>query len=747
MRKKMTNQHIAHIRKHDLMQHLKDTANQAQSAFSFSPAIAKWAYVAGLLHDLGKYSAEFQERIRKKSAGQPAKAVEHSTAGARKLIELYGERPGKIITYAITGHHAGLPNGKSKLAEDRSALDYRLDNKKHQIPDYNFYPPMLLDKIKDRLPLNATDLPFSLQRKDLGFGVAFFVRMLYSALVDADFLDTEKFMEPDKASLRGDFPALQDLWPRLEQRLAALSQKETEKNINRYRQEILQQCLNAAEGRVGLFSLTVPTGGGKTLSSLAFAIRHAIKYGLSRVIYVIPYTSIIEQNAQVFRGILGDNAVIEHHCNFDPTQADDDEQDGELKYLQAIENWDAPIIVTTNVQFFESLFACRSSRCRKLHNIMNSVVILDEAQMLPRDLLLPCLASLRELSSAYRASIVLCTATQPALSTSDKFKDGLDNVREIIAKPRDLYESLKRVNIRKLEGTITDEDLVQRLKQHEQVLCIVNTRGHARQLFELLRGTPGAYHLSALMCPAHRSQKIAEIKERLDKGLPCRVISTQLIEAGVDIDFPVVYRAMAGIDSIAQAAGRCNREGKFSRGEVFVFETDKIPTGQLRMAADVACSVLRRYPDVLTLDAVQDFFQSLFWQAGDKLDCKKILDKENYGMVKCDIAFRDIAEKFKLIEEEMQAVVVPWEEEGQRLVNDLKELARQYKYPAAAMLRKLQRYTVSIRQWSYQTLAKAGVVKVYCERYAVLTNPGVYHPDVGLCSEDPTFMEAESLVW
>ncbi|TFH41084.1 MAG: CRISPR-associated helicase Cas3', partial [Lysobacterales bacterium] len=547
---------IAHLLHNDptgkaqtVEEHLIGVAELARG-FCRGFAWSDWAYQAGLWHDLGKYSDEFQQLIRGKRI-----RVDHSTAGAQHASKTLRD-PGRLLAYAIAGHHAGLPNGDSN---DGSDLTHRLAK---EVPAIPHCPASLLDA----RPLSPLACPLNRPRR--AFSLAFFARMIYSCLVDADFLDTERFMVSETSEQRGRYPQLAEVNEKLTAHLAALSAR-AEGSVNQHRAAVLQQCLAAAELEPGLFSLTVPTGGGKTLSSLAFALRHALKHGMDRVIYVIPYTSIIEQNATVFRSVVGDDAVLEHHSSFDPQQNEDDDVSPEaMRARLSTENWDAPLVVTTSVQFFESLFACRSSRCRKLHSILNSVVILDEAQMLPVNLLRPCIEVLRELTLYYRTTVVLCTATQPALSTSPTFRNGLDGVREIIAKPEELYKALKRVSISDI-GKLQDAELVERLRGHEQVLCVVNTRGHARKLYELLAGAPGLYHLSASMCPAHRSIKFAEIRSALAAKKPCRVISTQLVEAGVDIDFPVVYRAMAGIDSIAQAAGRCNREGKLLCGTVF----------------------------------------------------------------------------------------------------------------------------------------------------------------------------------
>ncbi len=417
-----------------LEDHLLNVAAQAKT-FADDFGAGEWAYLAGLWHDLGKYSNEFQEMLRSadpetSSETKPGRP-DHSSAGAQHSVVNSG-RGGKILAYAIAGHHAGLLDGKG---EDAS-LEKRL---KKPLPDWSSAPASLRKcRVLNNLPFTPDQ-----NASRFGFQASFFIRMIFSCLVDADFLDTERFLDPARAKVREGYPSLSELEARLSHVLERKIMDAVPTIVNDRRTEILRQCREAATWEQGLFSLTVPTGGGKTLSSLAFALSHARRNGMKRVIYVIPYTSIIEQTASVFREALGDDTVLEHHSNFEPPE---DDQRARL----AAENWDAPIIVTTNVQFFESLFASKTSRCRRLHNITRSVVILDEAQMLPVHLLRPCLESIRELARNYGTSVVLCTATQPALTSSDSFREGLDNVREIIPDPVGLYNAFLRVAVESL---------------------------------------------------------------------------------------------------------------------------------------------------------------------------------------------------------------------------------------------------------------------------------------------------------
>lgn len=536
-------------------QHLEEhLCNVSELTAKFAGAFnaSEWGRIIGLLHDVGKYRPEFQEKLQKQSA----RRVDHKGVGAKAVHERL-DNPGKLMSYCIAGHHGGLPNGGYSSSFGGATLKDLIQ----QAVDLPAEAQHILTN------LNMPDLPF--QPKE-AFQLTFFVRMLFSSLVDADFLDTEAFLEPDKAKHRLPGPVLEDLQEKLDRKLATFI---PEGRINVLRAEILNHSINQADQEPGLFTFTVPTGGGKTLSSMAFALKHAVKYGLRRIIYVIPYTSIIEQNARVFRDIFPPDTVIEHHSNFDHGIFDEnkDQYGSGLRHRLACENWDFPVVVTTNVQFFESLYAAKPSRCRKLHNLVGSVIILDEAQMLPVEYLRPCLKVLDELSINYKASIVLCTATQPALNKRDDFKYGLEGIREIAPDPKRMHKEFLRTRLEDV-GILSLSEVADYICERKQILCIVNTRARSGKLFDLIKNEPGARHLSALMCPVHRSQILREIKDNLKQGEPCRLISTQLIEAGVDISFPEVIREYSGLDSIVQAAGRCNREGENAGlGKVSVF--------------------------------------------------------------------------------------------------------------------------------------------------------------------------------
>ena len=584
----------------------------------------------GKLHDLGKYSEAFDRRLH----GGPS--VDHATAGAKVAIERWGNVIGKLMAFCIAGHHAGLANGNGegdnrRTLKQRLALQFGAD-----IP--------ALDNLwqqEIKLPQNLSAPPLKADAHHPFFSYAFFTRMLYSCLVDADYLDTEAFYLnlENNAVERGGYPDLNALQRNFNQfindfrrRIAqAPEQTEAEKRnaaLNRLRSEILDHAVEQAAQPQGLFTLTVPTGGGKTFTSMAFALEHAKRHGMRRVIYVIPFTSIIEQNAAEFRkafGELGEQAVLEHHSTFNDDKLQNEATKDKLRL--ASENWDVPIVVTTAVQFFESLFADRSSRCRKLHNIAGSVIILDEAQMLPLNLLLPIMQAIKELSQNYRCSVVMCTATQPAVQAENGFYRGFENVSEIAPKPTALFDKLRRTTVQHI-GTQTDADLLAKLGEHPQMLVIVNNRRHARSLYDQAKYLDGTFHLTTLMCAKHRSQKLDEIRDRLKKGEPCRVIATSLIEAGVDVDFPLVMRAEAGLDSVAQAAGRCNREGKRPSENSFVWifaseEQWKAPPELAAQAAVMRLTADSFSDDFLSTQAVAAYFAELYQLKGSELDNKK----------------------------------------------------------------------------------------------------------------------------
>ncbi|MEG6615828.1 CRISPR-associated helicase Cas3' [Peptococcaceae bacterium 1198_IL3148] len=716
---------------HKLSDHLENTAKLAEIYASKFQSGA-WGKAIGLAHDAGKGRLMWQKYLQLKSGydeeahleGKKGK-VPHAIHGAELAERLYGKGIGRIMSYCIAGHHTGLPDWSSSEGAGQGSLQFQ----KSQVKDLADIDPTIINSIRQAKP---TSPPWKFDR---GLDLALWIRMLYSSLVDADFLDTEQYMDSDKALIRGGYCSMSELLDRFNMFRKRLDEKSDDTKVNKIRRNIQAKCVQMAKEDQGVFSLSVPTGGGKTLSSLAFALEHAKVHQLKRIIYVIPYTSIIEQNADVFRSVLGENQVVEHHASID-------EDDISTKLRLAAENWDAPVIVTTSVQFFESLFAAKPSRCRKLHNIVGSVIILDEAQLVPIEFLAPILETMQLLVDHYHVTFVISTATQPAFKErvvdGQPFK-GLKNIKEIMGDEEEvklLYQSLIRYQVQfpKDSQTISSwEQISEELIHYEQVLCIVSDRKSCRELHKLM--PKGTYHLSALMCGQHRSEIIEEIKQRLKSGEPVRVISTQLVEAGVDLDFPVVYRALAGLDSIAQAAGRCNREGKLSElGKVVVFNPPrKAPQGILRKAADTTSSmVLSNDKDPLGYDYFEPYFAELYWKANslDTYEIVSLLSPQD----DCSIYFRTAAKKFKIIDDTMQKTIFVRYGEGEKLIDLLHSMG-----PDRWLLRKLQRYTVNVYNHEFNELRHRGAIEeVYPQIFALSSNLD-YSEEVGLIIEETVY--------
>jgi CRISPR-associated endonuclease/helicase Cas3 len=729
--------------------HLRAVASRS-SEFATPFSIAKWGEAAGLLHDIGKTSEAFLTYIR--GSGE---SPDHSTAGAKQAITNYGNQAGRILAFAIAGHHAGLADGKD--------LTVRLDKPLEPYGGWEQYTGALPQLTELGLRPGFRKNP---QYPEFHF--AFLTRMVFSCLVDADFLETENFYAKAEGRKieRGGYRQISVLRDRLQAYMTEKTHRATDTPLNQVRAKILAHAIGRAAYEPGMFTMTVPTGGGKTLASLSFALEHAATHGMRRVIYVAPYTSIIEQTAQVFRDALrSDEDILEHHGSFDWDMAEDKagetDRDGPRKLRNSTENWDTPVIVTTAVQFFESLFAARTSRCRKLHNIANSVIVLDEAQTLPLPLLRPCMATLDELARNYGASIVLCTATQPALRIMDdalqqnkkKQKQGFDigPERELAPDPQGLYTALKRVYVEVFEKPVDDATIAARFADQNQMLCIVNTRSHAKTLFDLIRGQPGALHLTTLMCPAHRRQVLETLRRDLKDGRPVRLVATSLIEAGVDVDFPEVWRAETGLDSIAQAAGRCNREGKMTAGRVVVFvpAEHKLPRA-FAVYRDSAFLPLKM-TDPLGLEAVKKYFKELYFNRSyEALDAKKI--DEQPGILPAiertpfNYPFASIADAFRMIDETMRPVIVPWSGEEEIALAAL----RGADIPPGWAIRKLQQYTVTIPEAAWRALVRTGAIEAvnqkFGDRFMMLVSHGLYEPDTGLRLDDPTARTAEENV-
>jgi len=726
---------------HALDEHLWSVAELAGN-FAGPFDGGEWARLAGLWHDLGKYRPTFQQYIRSASGMDahietaPGK-VKHAIAGAIHAAQILGPR-GRLLAYLIAGHHAGLPDWHPEtgacLSQELALEQSTLEEAKAGGASADILAPGVVLPVP---PIHdAAELHF-------------WLRMLFSCLVDADFLDTESFMDAGKGGLRRGFAEIAALRAAYDDHMTS-SFANPDTDVKRLREEIRESCQAHAAEAPGLFSLSVPTGGGKTLASLGFALHHAEHHGLQRVIYVIPYTSIIEQTTDVFRSVFAGIEpvpVIEHHSNL---EVDNETQKSRL----ACENWDAPIVVTTNVQFFESLYAARPSRCRKLHNIANSVVILDEAQLLPPEHLTPILDALRQLMARYKVSVVLSTATQPELGKTrcDPFGrevlKGLGPARELAPDPQRLSRQLERVKVclpKSFDERRGWNEVAAEMAQNNQVLCIVNRRDDAEALWRQL--PDGALHLSARMCGAHRALIIADIRRRLAAGESARVASTQLVEAGVDLDFPVVYRAMAGLDSLAQAAGRCNREGKLpEKGRVVVFNPPKSsPSGLLLKAEQAAQRVLTgSSSEPLTLDNFRRFFDQFYAVVGTDPRCQ--YDKEGVmellkqNAAQAQFQFRTAADKFRLIPDQGQRpVFVQWGA-GTELIGLLKTIG-----PNRELMRRLQRHSVTLYDCQWKKLLASGDLEMF-DDFLIQKSEALYHPALGLLPEVPDYEPANLMV-
>lgn len=677
---------------------------QIASQFSIAFNSQQAASLLGLVHDLGKSRSAFQGYLRRQNGIDASDCDngehDHSGVGACWLAK---EVPGfgKLLSYCVAGHHAGLPDWLGGV-NPNGALSLRLKAAEKTLDEAD-----VSSWVRENAALWLGE---KIAQPWAGFvskDASFWIRMLYSALVDADFLDTESFMDKRRHRERAaSYSSLMLLADVFFTKLDAKQVAACPTPLNALRVKIRNACEESACEKPGLFSLTVPTGGGKTLSSAAFAFRHALMHGKQRIIYVIPYTSIIEQTASQFSSFLGKDSVLEHHANLDP-------EEETLHSRLASENWDAPLIVTTAVQFFESLYACKPSKCRKLHNIVDSVIVLDEIQLLPATLLLPITEALHQLTTHYGCTCLFSTATQPHLKEVSGKPTALagDAIREIIPQSMDLYHDLKRTQIvfpalgspRKSWDEISRE-----LMQHFQVLCIVNTRRSARELYGYMPA--GTIHLSASMCGEHRSRIIAEIKRRLAKGECVRVISTQLIEAGVDVDFPFVYRAMCGLASVVQSAGRCNREGLMEGlGKVIVFNPPEVsPTGDLLWGEEVLEEMLAANRGVLNVDNAQvypEYYRRFFMRHHDYGTVfGKLLDDPRDGL-----QFREAAEAFRMIDSRGSQVVVVRYGENEKWISAL-----QNEGPMRDVFRHLQRYAVSIpKQTAERLLETGGLVEIH----------------------------------
>lgn len=689
---------------HWLDEHLRSVGKWA-TEFASHFGAGELAECLGLWHDLGKYNPKFQAYLKAQEQGQQHEKVPHAIWGAALAYLLLWKRDKnsedwKEIALPIAGHHAGLDNG--------GELSLKLEKFLKENSDFVKHLPQNFPKPQNKALQGFHPYLINSTKREL------FIRMAFSALVDADYLDTEKHFNQGKADQRGQWASIKTLWQRFEVNqtlLLASAQQSTSDDVRLVRRQVYDACCQKAKNSPGaVYRLRVPTGGGKTRSSLAFALQHILRNldSLHRIIVAIPYTSIIDQNVQEYRKILdkkyhqvlnpdlnqiilengrflGDDAVLEHHSQYEPV-ADENQNPAVLQSRFATENWDAPLIVTTTVQLFESLFANRTSRVRKLHNIAQSVIILDEVQTLPPELLKPTLDVLRCLVEAYGVTLVLCTATQPTFEESRYLKPfkGIE-IKEIVEDYSEHFEKLRRVTYQHESQPLTWALLAQNVKSlladtialPQQALIILNTRRNALSVLDEFKNIgnegDGVYHLSTLLCGAHRRKILAEIRKRLHEKQPCIVVSTQVVEAGVDLDFPLVYRAIAPLDRIVQAAGRCNREGKLKdatdtliKGKVIVFEPDPAeasePRGPYKAGIMAARNILKNIDPAelhnpeLYRKYFQEFFALVNQEKGEEVQAER--QRLNYPRV---------ADLYRLIANDTVPVVVHYGDSEKRL--------------------------------------------------------------------------------
>ena len=720
--------HIAHIREEEkgcfveqsIEEHCLNVARLARKLIyedEDSCGLKDLAYNAGLLHDFGKYRPDFQRYILAASGANPSGKVPpkapHAIVGAIEAQRLFDDPMiADTLAYCISGHHRGL--------YDHNEMERRLRHGEHK------RWCDACEKLSEKVSLGTTDCDDVDEPDDLQMAI----RMLFSALVDADRLDTERFMTPDLSAerlrIRGNYASLSTLRERLRAKTESFSSA-PDTPVNRARAYFLESCrTHGAESDPGIFTLSLPTGAGKTISSMAWALEMAIRNHHDRIIYVIPYTSIITQTAMVFREIFGEENILEHHSEVVvEQQGEDDKSDEQMSRLNFLtENWDAPIILTTNVQFFESLFASKPAKCRKVHSIANSVIVMDEVQALPESFLSPILSAISTLSGAFHCSILCCSATQPvydeALSSPDDGGDyyiPLDTKGDLVPREAKYFAPFDRVDYHLEPQTVTSQELAERLAAEHSVLCVVNSRKDAGQVYRALRDLPKVnadevIHLSRSMCSAHLRRAIETIKERMREGEPTKVISTQLIEAGVDLDFPCVWRAHSGLGSIIQAGGRCNREGKMEqRGQVFVFSLadGSKPFGNIARGCNATKMLLHKQSNKIADPTDPEVIAKYY-----RLYFKDIPDFDTEGIGKDltddpeDINFESAAERFKLIDDKGTfPVIVPYMEEGKALVRKI----RNHDILSREDYHRMQEYSVSLRQGDYTTLLGHGNIE------------------------------------
>ena len=703
-------------RKQLLLDHLNGTSKLCrENANEFWADIAEFV---GQIHDIGKYTSGFQKRIN----GAENIRVEHAICGAKEVAKAPPKSYVPMIEYCVAGHHSGLPDGGTKVdGEEDSTLHGRM---KRKTGDYSAYEnEVKLEYPKD----NLRELFDVSNQREIIERYSFFTRYLFSCLTDADFIDTERFVTPNTdRGIDGDFQKA------YEKVCKKLNSFKIETKLQESRSIIQEQVYKSVESNANVYTLNMPTGSGKTLCSIRAALKTAIENKKKRIIYVIPYVSIIEQTAKVFEDIFGDVLpVLQHHSNydFDDDKNEDENEITSEKLKRSCENWDAKLIVTTNIQFFESLYHYKGRRLRKLHNLADSVIIFDEIHMLPIDYIQPCLRAMGYVTKYLNSTAILMSATMP---NYDKFMERyMSGVKiENAVKDTSLFNVFDKCRYEYI-GKCELASLAEKAQEYDNALIIVNKRKTARELYDICSGNK--YHLSTYMTPLHRSEIIAKIKEDIKNGINTTVISTSLIEAGVDLDFKAVFRDIAGIDNILQSGGRCNREGKMDMGDVFVFETDggnyqTKKKSDIIIRANITRNLFEEFENISTDKCIKEYYGRLLNYKEKKIEENTITAIMGNDLRIDGIPFRTYAESFNFIDNQVIGIVIPCDE-NRGLIKELKD-------GKLSVKRNLQRYSASVNKDEFKELFQIGIIETLDCGVCILANTDYYKSDVGLALEN-----------
>lgn len=727
----MKKEYIAHINEYTdaiqtVQQHSFQTAVLCREYAI--PAFKDFLYVIGLLHDIGKYMDEFQKRIR----GAQIR-VEHSMCGAIAAGELFPNVMGLMMQFCITGHHSGLPD--AGFPNDTAELGTLYGRLKREFSDYSEY--------KRELEIPSVDFGAWAEfvagdcRKDQELQIdkfAFLTRYAFSCLVDADSTDTADFCREEERprALRSDFQACLD---RVNARLSAFVCRT---NLQKARSALQAQAFRNADRDAEIYLLNMPTGSGKTLASVKIALERALAGKKKRIIYVIPYNSIIDQTVDVFKGLFGGELeILRHQSTFSYEDAEDQDEDYRKAATLAAENWDAPFIVTSAVQFFESVYANKRGKLRKLHNMADSILVFDEAHLMPQSYLQPCLQSIAFITRYLNSEAIFLTATMPDFENLIHKYALPDSKIFNLIQDTSLFGEFQKCRYEYI-GEVEADALLEKSSQSPSSLVIVNSKKAARQLFREC-STGKKYHLSTYMTPYDRKRILQEIREelnRLEKDYPTyeavpkerriTIIATSLIEAGVDLDVYTVFRERSGLDSILQAGGRCNREGRRAIADVFVFDfADYTRRAPIEEKGNLAKELLGKYEDISKPLCIAEYYDTLYFMKQEEIQ-KNAMHKMCSKIRR--LLFKEYAEKFELIDSKTVSVVVVRDEKS-------RELAEHLRYTKSVNTRMLQNYVCTVYQKELENLIKQHVVEDYGTGVYCLTNLDYYDEQIGILFE------------